>query len=861
MGLKYRVDFMIPLRLYIALLFLLLVTPIVTHGGQPSQGCSNTTEWKKPYSNNHTIPNFSRVGYRQGHVKIPIVPVKKTLKPAKDQGDDTIRIQKALDEVANLPLAPLGRDGIQVRGAVLLTKGVYRVAKALVIGRHGVVLRGEGPDAGSGTTILATGEWQGDLIRINAWLDPQINRRLAPMYTPPRNGYRVMFGTQIRQGIYIPAGTTVLPVDNTSVFNVGDKIVVDLRDAVEWSKYVETNATWKPDTTEFKFERTIVNIDRSEHTLTIDNPMVMNIDPQYPLGAAKIDHFFHKISMISDVGVENLRLSKQPPKIQEGLEHAVTIDNTIHGWVSDVSTDGFMLGIGASEFSSFITIQNCKVDSRRLKPEKRRIGFSLNGQMSLVNHCETVGAFYDFTSGGPVSGPNVFVGSNGTDSLGPSGPRQDWVMGSLYDNIASGYSSVLNQRLSGFVRGWTGAFNVFYNCKSKGGYSKFESAPGTTNWIIGFKDLPSDYGIWWGNSTIVSPNNTVNPRSLYWSQLAERTGQCPDELMRMNGADARVYSTPEDAGNIPTGSQGGATGPSWIRRVCKLTPLVTHGGLPSQNCSEWKVPDSNNNVIPNFSRVGYRQGHVKIPIVPVKKILNPIPEPYEIDDTTRIQIALDEVGSLPLLPLGRDGIMVRGAVLLTKGVYRVTRALYISKSGVVLRGEGSDAFLGTTILCRRQKQGDFIVINAATECENARSRIEPEYSARCNEYNAMPGTKIREGTYIAVGTTVLPVDDTIGFDIDDKIVVEIGSSKEWIEHIGMDASSYPWYPSIQISKFERKIVDIDRSERTFTIDIPMVMNIDPQYPPRTAKIYRYIYRSDIISDVPTFSWILVAEAA
>lgn len=224
MGPKYRVDFMIPVRLYIALLFLLLVTPIVTHGGRPSLNCSSTIEWKLPDSNGNVIPNFSRVGYRQGHVKIPIVPFKKTLYPMPDSQDDTYRIQKAIDEVANLPLAPLGRDGIKVRGAVLLTKGVYRVSTALFISRHGVVLRGEGPDADSGTTILGTGKRQGDLIRINACLDSKDARsKTGPEYAPKWNVYEAMPGTQ---STYISVGTTVLPVDDISAFNVDDKIVV-----------------------------------------------------------------------------------------------------------------------------------------------------------------------------------------------------------------------------------------------------------------------------------------------------------------------------------------------------------------------------------------------------------------------------------------------------------------------------------------------------------------------------------------------------------------------------------------------------------------------------------------------------------
>jgi hypothetical protein len=52
--------------------------------------------------NNNT--DFSRVGYRDGHVPIPIVPARDTLEPSFDQEDDTARIQSAIDQVSGLPL-------------------------------------------------------------------------------------------------------------------------------------------------------------------------------------------------------------------------------------------------------------------------------------------------------------------------------------------------------------------------------------------------------------------------------------------------------------------------------------------------------------------------------------------------------------------------------------------------------------------------------------------------------------------------------------------------------------------------------------------------------------------------------------
>src|SRR4051812_45263967 len=69
----------------------------------------------------NTIPDFSRAGYGGGGVRLPQVPVVATLEP-QAAGDDTARIQAALDEVGRRP-----PDNRGLRGALLLRRGVYRV--------------------------------------------------------------------------------------------------------------------------------------------------------------------------------------------------------------------------------------------------------------------------------------------------------------------------------------------------------------------------------------------------------------------------------------------------------------------------------------------------------------------------------------------------------------------------------------------------------------------------------------------------------------------------------------------------------------------------------------------------------------
>ncbi|MEM1305160.1 MAG: hypothetical protein AAGG46_09695, partial [Planctomycetota bacterium] len=101
------------------------------------------------------------------------------------------------------------------------------------------------------------------------------------------------------------------------------------------------------------------------------------------------------------------------------------------------------------------------------------------------------------------------------------------------------------------------------------------------------------------------------------------------------------------------------------------------------------------NRLPDFSHCGYRGGGVAMPFVPAVVTV----EPGRGDDRRAIQRALDRVAEMPL---GEDGF--RGAVLLKKGAYRLGGTLKIDKSGVVLRGEGSQRDGGTKLIFQSDEQ-------------------------------------------------------------------------------------------------------------------------------------------------------------
>lgn len=190
---------------------------------------------KLEYSNDakgNRLPDFSQVGYHSGEKAIPRIPVRKTLEPG--HGDDTQRIQDALDELGKLPLDKTG-----FRGALLLKRGIYHVDGSLRISHSGTVLRGEGngPD---GTVIVATGyddlDYQRTLITVGT--------RSGATEVHAQHGYRTGEMTILadsKQEIvdaFVPIGSHSFEVESTAGYGPGDRIVVHRPSTADWIHFI-----------------------------------------------------------------------------------------------------------------------------------------------------------------------------------------------------------------------------------------------------------------------------------------------------------------------------------------------------------------------------------------------------------------------------------------------------------------------------------------------------------------------------------------------------------------------------------------------------------------------------------------------
>jgi hypothetical protein len=222
-------------------------------------------------------------------------------------------------------------------------------------------------------------------------------------------------------------------------------------------------------------------------------------------------------------------------------------------------------------------------------------------------------------------------------------------------------------------------------------------------------------------------------------------------------------------------------------------------------------PDENGNTVPDFSNCGYMGGGVAIPDAPVKVTLEPMATNREADDTARIQKAIDDVSTMPLVKSG-----LRGAVLLKRGTYRINGQLKITASGVVLRGEG-DGEKGTLLIAAGKKHRDLIEIagtGGIKELEKTRQKVTDSYAP--------------------VGSRTLTVADASAFKVGDTVIVRRIGNADWIRSIAMDRitprpsnpqSTKQWQPFDL--HFDRVIAAIDGNK--ITIDAPIVCAIDQKW--------------------------------
>lgn len=460
------------------------------------------------------LPDFSHCGYGGGGVPIPRLPLREELAPA-EHGDDTARIQAALDRVSAIE-----PDANGFRGAVVLQQGIFRLGGTLRIRHSGVVLRGAGRDQ-NGTTLVST-----------------LRERQPVIFIGGASGAEEIRAGRVEiSDDYVPVGATRFRVENASGLSPGQTVFVVRRGNEAWIREIgmdripprpngAASQQWKP--FDLKFDRVITAIDGD--MITVDAPIACAIERQWGGGAIVP---YRDPQRIENCGVEDLQavsvVDETKTEMYHGERVLVDEDHATHlvafgavknAWARNLATKQFYHGPAFMQRDSkWITVEDCV----SLEPVSRieggrRYPFHIEGQLVLVRNCISDRARHAFVFGSRIPGPNAFLDCRSTRDYLYSEPHHRWSVGGLYDNVSARIA--FQDRLwMGSGHGWSGANYVAWNCR---GLLIAQEPPTAQNFAIGFvgqrgKDaFPRERG-WWE-----SEGTPVTPRSLYEAQLAAR---------------------------------------------------------------------------------------------------------------------------------------------------------------------------------------------------------------------------------------------------------------------------------------------------------------------------------------------------
>jgi hypothetical protein len=457
------------------------------------------------------VPDFSSCGYAGGDREIPTAPVRVVVAPVP--GDETARIQKAIDYVGSLPA-----DAAGLRGAVLLLKGRHEVAGGLLITNTGVVLRGQGAGE-DGTTLVATGLDRRTLIRVLG-----------------RDDYKAHTNDtwQIADA-YMPVGVTSFRLESAAGLQAGDSLRVIRPSTHAWIDQLGANdfgggegGGWKPGQYDIVWNRVVKSIQGD--TITLNAPITTAMDTNF--GGGRVETFSWP-GRIHDIGIENLCLESTcdagNPKDENHAWFAITMENLTDAWVRQVTFRHFAgSAVALYESCQQITVEDC----RSFAPVSENGGYRRNtfytmGQQTLFLRCYAEQGRHDFAVGDCAAGPNAFVQCEATLPAADSGAIESWSSGTLYDNVRiDGNALSLGFRPGNMESiGWAAANSVLWNCYAS--VIRCWNPPGAQNWSFGSWAGFEGNGIWRDSNTFVRPG------SLYAAQLAERTGRSPQLMMRV----------------------------------------------------------------------------------------------------------------------------------------------------------------------------------------------------------------------------------------------------------------------------------------------------------------------------------------
>ncbi|MBV8659968.1 MAG: hypothetical protein JO142_19280, partial [Burkholderiales bacterium] len=412
-----------------------------------------------------------------------------------------------------------------LRGAVLLSPGVFQIPAPINLPASGVVLRGSGSGA-NGTVLQGVGA--GHLMI-------QVGNTNASVTAVGSTSTTIT-------DAYLPSGSSSFHVADTSKVQVGEPVWVRRRATSAWIHFMGMDTlvrsgnpqTWIDANNDNEiWRRTITAVNGNQ--VSLDQPLTDSFDSTYIATNGGTVEQYTTSGIVSQIGVEHLAMEGMPRG--SGFDYGViNIDGASDAWMNDVLAHNFTSGVVVARNGSRITIESVQLshDNNNVTcPGAKQFEFSIDGTQVLVDRSSSTGsmqAFY-YATQGQTTGPNVLLNFTGrAQACAAIEPHQRWASGLLVDGAnISGEIALGDRGTDGSGHGWSMGWGVVWN--SSADALAVQSPPGATNWVIGSsgtvnkviadgENVPSNIQL----GTYDSQNIPVAPQSLYLAQLCQRLG-------------------------------------------------------------------------------------------------------------------------------------------------------------------------------------------------------------------------------------------------------------------------------------------------------------------------------------------------
>lgn len=529
---QYRYMFVLPIALLV----------LASHASQPVEKswqsslvqydlASGTITYTADAEGNR-VPDFSHAGYRGGNVPLPdLAGIPILARMESESGDNTARLQAAIDALASHPINPM----TGLRGALLLAPGIYELRSTLFVRHSGIILlgSGSGDNPERDTIFRRTGTETAPVLVAG-------NAEQHDKFSTPVTGTRAAIITP-----RVTVGSYAFAIDRADPFSAGDTVIVEHPVTEEWIRAVDGGGTasdpdWQVGESEaemtIRYLRRVVSVSTGEPALlTLDAPVYNHLDRT--LSQCTV-YKYDTTPFPTEIGVASIRIdiATEGEESENHARDALVFRGALDCWARDVTVLHF-IAAGIKFGPDFA--RGTALDCRALEPHCRvkppfRYNFCVNqAQLILFENCHATHARHAFISNGATLDSGiVFLDCSNDYSTATSEGHRRWSQALLFDGLVTrnprsngpALIGLYNRGDWGNGHGWAAAHSVVWRSDAAGRRLVVQKPPTAQNYAIGSFGRVSGKGSFPQQVGYIEGSNRagLEPRSLYRAQLAAR---------------------------------------------------------------------------------------------------------------------------------------------------------------------------------------------------------------------------------------------------------------------------------------------------------------------------------------------------